>query len=176
MPTLVSLRTGTLRWFPDLAQGLPARPALLSAAELAAGAGGAPAPGARLHLSLSPGQLARRLGADVAAAAPIAAIVFPEIAPAAVSWSLDAIAPADGATRLRECVYGRSSGARATTIFAALAAGPRRAEPPRAALVDRLAARIPLFRLRLGQHAYRDGAGLWLRALPLAAARKRRVA
>src|SRR5262249_21756687 len=88
MPTLGSRRTGTLRWFPDRAHGLPERRGLLAAEELAAGAGGAPTAAARLHLSLSPGQLAGRLGAGVAAAAPIAAIVFSEIAPAATTWSL----------------------------------------------------------------------------------------
>ena len=176
LPTIVSVRTGTLRWFPSLPQGLPERPALLSAAELAAQAGAAPASAAPLHLSMSPGQLAKRLGAGVAASAPIAAIVFPEIAPSATSWSLERLSREDGTHWLRESLYGGASGLRATTVFAQLALGSRRLTPPRTTLLDRLASRVPCFRLRLGPHSYRDGAGAWLRALPLETAGKRRVA
>jgi hypothetical protein len=180
VPTLVSLRTGTLRWFPSLPQGLPERPALLNAAELAAQAGAAPvaapAAGMPLHLSLSPAQLANRLGAGVAACAPLAAIVFPEISAATSSWSLEAVSREDGASWLRESLYGIAAGPRPRTIFEEAALGPSRRQPPRLSLVDRLASRIPLFRCRLGRHAYRDGAGAWLRELPLAPARKRRIA
>ncbi len=176
VPTLVSLRTGTLRWFPSLPQGLPERPALLHAAELAAQAGATSGAGMPLHLSLSPAQLAARLGAGVAACAPIAAIVFPEISAAASSWSLEAVSREDGASRLRESLYGIAAGPRPRTVFEEAALGASRGQPPRLSLVDRLASRIPLFRCRLGRHAYRDGAGAWLRALPLEPARKRRSA
>jgi len=173
VPTLVSLRTGTLRWFPSLPVGLPERPSLLHAAELAAQAGAPPADAPPLHLTLSPAQLARRLGAGIAASAPIAAVVFPVISPNCASWSLEEISPEDGAAWLRECLYGVTTGPRARTVFEAAALGTGRGQPPRAQLADRLASRVPLFRCRLGRHAYRDGAQAWLRALPLALPKKR---
>jgi len=176
VPTLVSLRTGTLRWFPSLPQGLPERPALLHTAELAAQAGATSGVGMPLHLSLSPAQLAARLGAGVAACAPIAAIVFPEISAAASSWSLEAISREDGASRLRESLYGIAACPRLATVLEEAALGPSRGPSPRFSLADRLASRVPLFRCRLGRHAYRDGAGAWLRALPLEPASRRRSA
>ena len=176
VPTLVSLRTGTLRWFPGLPQGLPERPALLHASELEAQAGAASRDAAPLHLTLSPAQLAGRLGAGVAASAPIAAIIFPEICPTAASWSLEPVGLEDGASWLRENLYGVSTGLRSRTVFEDAALVPSRGHPQRAKLVDRLASGIPLFRCRLGRHAYRDGAEAWLRALPLEPIKGKRVA
>jgi len=177
VPTLVSLRTGTLRWFPDAARGLPERAALLSRDELAASApapGADAAAGAPLHLSLSPAQLARQLGAGLAAAAPLAAIVFPELSPATLHASLEPLTRADGLARLGESLYG--GGRPAQTLLAQTALGARPLAPPGAAALARLAARVPLFRFRLGPHAYRDGADAWLRQLPLETPRRRRVA
>ena len=172
----MSLRAGTLRWFPRLPAGLPERPSLLSASELAAQAGAAPAHPAPLHLSLSPAQLAQRLGAGLVAGARIAAIVFPEISPSLASWSLEPVSREDGAAWLRESRYGSALGPHTRTVFADAALAGRRSASSQPALADRLASRVPLFRFRLGRHAYRDGAEGWLRALPLEPARRRRVA
>jgi hypothetical protein len=176
VPTLVSLRTGTLRWFPSLPTDLPERPSLLHASELEAQAAAASGAAAPLHLYLSPAQLAGRLGAGVATSAPIAAIVFPEICSTVASWSLEPVGLEDGASWLRESLYGVSTSQRSRTVFEESALGPSRGHPSRAKLVGRLAARIPLFRCRLGRHAYRDGAEAWLRALPLEPIKRKRVA
>ncbi len=176
VPTLVSLRAGTLRWFPSLPQGFPARPALLHASELAQQIEATQDAAAPLHLTLSPGQLAQRLGAGIATSAPIAAILFPVIAPTTARWSLERVSHDEGATWLRESLYGIAADPRSRTVFEAAALAPDCGQPARATLADRLASQIPLFRFRLGRHAYRDGAEPWLRELPLELARKRRVA
>jgi hypothetical protein len=166
-PTLVSLRADTLRWFPSLQRGSRERPALLHAAELASHDGGAFSDGVVPRFGLSPAQLARRLGAEIVPAAPIAAIVFPEICPETVTWSLDIVAPGDGTARLRESLYGARSGSRPRTIFDEMVGGRSPCAQEQETLAARLAARLPLFRCRLGGLAYRDGADAWLRALPL---------
>ena len=174
VPTLVSLRTGTLRWFPGVARGLPERPALLDRAELAASPAAADLP-APLHLSLSPAQLARQLDAQLTASARLAAIVFPELSPATATGSIEPLPPEEGVARLRESLYG--GGRAPTTLFAQAALGAAAPlPPPGAEAIERLAARVPLFRFRVGPHLHRHGADAWLRRLPLEPARRRRVA
>jgi hypothetical protein len=154
VPTLVSLRDDTLQRFPNLRRGFPQRPALLHAAELESHVvSTSEDDGGPRNFALSPAQLARQFGARTARCAPIAAIVFPEVFSAADAWSIEPVAPADGATRLRECLYGARSGARSRTIFEEIGGGHSRCQDEQTALVDRLAAWLPLFRCRLGPDA-----------------------
>lgn len=166
VPTLVSLQEGTLRLFPNLQRGLPDRPARMHSGELES-----PDPDTFKEddvptvFALSPTQLARRLGVPTVSEGPIAAIVFPEIASAPDAWSLEPVAPADGATQLRRSLYGIRSRPRSRIVFEELVGGPvERMEDP-ASLVDCLADRIPLFRYRLGQDAIRGGATALVQAL-----------
>ncbi|MFI5394684.1 MAG: hypothetical protein ACHQ9S_04050 [Candidatus Binatia bacterium] len=168
VPTLVSLRDDTLRLFPSLRHGFPERPALLHAAELESHDVGAfDGDDAPRDFALSPAQLACRLGVSTVRCAPIAAIVFPDISPAADAWSIEPVAPTDGAGRLRECLYGARSGPRSRTVFEEVGGGRVLCREAQTALLDRLAAGPPLFHCRLGRDAYREGADAWLRALPL---------
>lgn len=174
VPTLVSLRAGTLQLFPNLRRDFPERPALLHAAELKSHDVGRFEDDNAPHVfALSPAQFAGRLGATTVRCAPIGVIVFPEISPTVDRWSLDRIDPTDGAARLRECLYGARTTPRFRTLFEELA-GRDRAKP--ATLVDQLAAQLPLFSCRLGPNAYRNGADAWLRALSLKLAGKAWVA
>jgi len=177
VPTLVSLRDGTLQLFPNLRRGFPKCPAWLHTAELEShDATTLEDDDAPPVFVLSPTQLARRLGVPTVRGGPIAAIVFPEICSAADVWSLEPVAPADGATRLRECLYGARSGSRSRTVFEEVVGGRVGRPAEQNTLMDRLAAGAPLFRCRLGRDAYRDGADAWLRALPLGLASGARVA
>jgi hypothetical protein len=168
VPTLVSLRDGTLRLFPNLRSGFPKCPARLHTGELesqeAAALEDDDAPPVFV---LSPAQLARRLGVPTARGAQIAAVVFPEICSAAEARSLDPVTPAEGATRLRKCLYGSRSGSRSLTVFEEIVGARLGRLGERDILLDRLAASVPLFRCRLGRDAYRVGADEWLRTLPL---------
>ncbi len=168
MPTLVSLRAGTLQLYPNLRRGFPERPTLLHTAELESLDVIAPeGDGALRDFGLSSAQLARRLGVPIVRSAPVAAIVFPEITTTIDAWSLEPVVPADGAARLRECLYGVQSSLRLRTIFEEIGGCAAGRREDQTAIVDQLAARLPLYRCRLGRDAYRDGAGAWLRALRL---------
>jgi len=171
VPTLVSIRPDTLERFPSLESSIPGGPALLHAAEIEAFAADGSSDARPLKFSLSPAQLAQQLGAGILRCAPIAAIVFPEIAPTQARWSLAPVAREDAGARLRENLYGARLGPRSRTVFEDIVDGApdRRREP--AERVDRLADRLPMFACRLGPDAYRDGADAWLRALPLEAER-----
>jgi hypothetical protein len=168
VPTLVSLRDGTLQLFPNLRRGFPTCPARLHTGELEShDAATLEDDDAPPVFALSPTQFARRLGVTAVRGGPIAAVVFPEICSAADAWSLEPVAAADGAARLRECVYGTRYGSRPRTVFEEVVGGRVGRSEERDAIMDRLAASVPLFRCRLGRDAYRDGADAWLRALPL---------
>jgi hypothetical protein len=168
MPTLVSLRDGTLQLFPHLRRGFPTCPARLHTAELESRDAATLEDGdAPPVFALSPAQLARRLGVATVRGGPIAAVVFPEISPAVDGWSLEPIGTAGGAARLRECLYGSRSGSRSRTVFEEIVGGQVGRPEERDTVIGRLAAWVPLFRCRLGRDAYCGGADAWLRALPL---------
>jgi hypothetical protein len=164
VPTVVSVREGTVRSFPAVAAGLPGNAALLTADELASTPEQAERADGRMMLT--PGQFAGQLGARLVASAPVGAVVFPEVSPDHAGCSLLPITQADAAARLREAKYGRRAGPGGSTWFHSLAGTPWPAEAQEA-LADRLAANIPGVRCLLGPDAYRDGAGAWLSALPL---------
>jgi hypothetical protein len=165
IPTVISLREPTLRTFPALADGLPADAALLAREELPVRRSSAVTPG--FPFRLSPAQFADRLGARLAACAPVAAVVFPEITQETRGLVLAPLAPEEGARRLRESLYARRSGPRQPTWFERQAGASPSAEA-QAARSDELAARVPCHRCILGPDAYRDPARAWLASLPLA--------
>ena len=55
----------------------------------------------------------------------------PRSRPAASSWSLEAVSREDGASWLRESLYGVAGGPRPRTVFEAAALGASRGQPPR---------------------------------------------
>jgi hypothetical protein len=164
IPTIVSLRSGTLERFPRLlAAGPPVeRPLLLHAAELAACAPG-PAPSAE-RLTLSPLQLARRLGAGCTPAAPVAALLFPEIDAQQRGSRLERLAADAAARAIATSRYGVRMQPRPRTVFEELVKCER-PEPRDDALVTRLAGELPCFRCRLGPDAYEQGPDALLEAL-----------
>jgi len=159
VPTLASLQDGTLQLFPILRRGLPDRPAWMHTGELES-----PDSGAFENdepptiFSLSPTQLAQRLGVPAAREGSVATVVFPEIAAATDARSIEPVAPADGAVRLRKCLYGIRSRPRPRTIFEELVGGRGAPSDDEIALIERLAAEVRFFRCRLGREALRDGA------------------
>jgi len=186
VPTMVSVREDTRRFFPRLADGLPERPYLRTAEELA----GAPPHRPRTGelFVLAPGQLASQLGSAAVASARLGAIVFPEVKPEREGWSIERLSPAEGATRLDACGYGRRTGPRDATWLRRLVrddTGGRRSDPDRSVAPSipdsspdsypdpcsprALAQRFPMVRIVLGRRAYDESALGWLSALPIAA-------
>jgi hypothetical protein len=166
VPTLVSLRPGTLSAFPGLRLAGDKRPALRHSAE--DDTPGVP-PSAR-DFSLAPRQLAARLGATCVARAAASAIVFPELVDDESAWAIDGVSEGDAATRLAACVYGSGHPAMRTVVAslgpAAAPAGERAPD-----LLARLAATTQSVRLRLGRRAYDGPADAWIGALDIARGR-----
>jgi hypothetical protein len=165
MPTLASLHEGTLQLFPILRRGLAGRPSWMRATEPESPDSGAREGDNVQTVYVSPTRLAQQLDAPTVREGPITAIVFPEIASAADVWSVDPVDPADGASRLRECLYGIRSRPRARTIFEDLVDSRADRSNDQAGLVDRLATQIPLFRCRVGRDVLHDGATTLLHAV-----------
>jgi hypothetical protein len=165
VPTVVPIREETEQRFAVLARGLPRRATLFHTGELQTPEAASLGAGARLVLS--PAQFAHQLGATTAGAAPLGAIVFPEISAEESVWSLHPVGRDDGAARLCQGLYAGRSGPREATLFHSLVGEANSAEA-QTTLARRLATETPLVRCRLGPDAYRGHARAWLRALPLA--------
>jgi hypothetical protein len=184
MPTIVMLRDGTLELFPGLARAYEAAryDRSRTLAECAPGVPrAAPRAGAGFDRpGISPAQFCRLLGARMAAAAPVRALLFPVVAPDARGLALEALS-ADAA----RAVLGRSllkpgHPTRLSALFAPCAtravpapahapahapvhapgrapvgAGPLEVAPAlEAERCARLVARVPAFAVRLGPDAY----------------------
>lgn len=166
VPTLVSVRVGTLELFPDLRRTANERPALFHSEEkreptLFDAADTYPSRG----FSLSPAQLAQRCGSGTTDCAPIAAIVFPEMDTASGDWLLEPLASDVGANQLLESRYGIRAMQQPRTIFSDLLDRREPQGDDMVTQVARLAAAAPLFRCRLGPGAYRNAAHDLLQAL-----------
>jgi hypothetical protein len=160
VPTLVSIRPGTLSTFPTLRLAADERPALRHSAEDF----GADGPASGRDFSLSPRQLAARLGATCVARAPVSVVVFPEIVDDESAWTIDTASANDVAARLAACIYG-SGHSTVRTVFAGVGHEPPPADHPAPDRLARLAATTRVVRLRLGRRAYDEPADAWLRAL-----------
>jgi hypothetical protein len=179
VPTIVSVRPDTLRFFPQLRLGPHERPLLVHTgereSEVEGAAGVSPPRRPARDFSLSPAQLARRLGSAGVPGAPLSVIVIPEISGEVATWTLDRLPASEGLARLGEVLYGtRRRGCRGTVL--ANLCGPATSRPDPAALAERLAEGVRFFRCRLGPQAFQDGAEGWLRALGLDGAGDRPLA
>lgn len=153
VPTALKVRPATVAEFPELHLGVPEieRPYLYGVDEPM------PPPEAEPResevLMLSPSQVARRLGAQRTASAPLGALVFPEVDTSSVGWSLERLAPEEVGTRIWANLFGDAARPRPATVFEELAGG--RSEPDRR-LAEEIAAAVPGFRATLGRGAYED--------------------
>jgi hypothetical protein len=166
VPTLVSVRKGTLELFPDLRRTPNERPAIFHSEENPESA--------ILHAShaapsrefgLSPAQLAQRCGCGTTGSAPIAVIVFPEMGTASGGWLLEPLAIDVGSNQLLCSRYGIRPARRPRTIFADMVGLCEPHGDEVATWVGWLSAAAPLFRCRLSPGAYRNGAADLLHAL-----------
>jgi hypothetical protein len=157
VPTMVSVRPATPGFLPRLARGVPdvERPGHLTLAEadvVLAERGELREP---RRIRLSPAQLARQLGAPLAASAVLAAVAFPEAAEDPGAFALERLAPAESARRLPGALFGVDSGKAGPTAFEHLVGASRPAGADRRGL-EALAARVPCFSLRIGSARYAD--------------------
>lgn len=171
VPTLVAIRPGTLALYPRLRRSTDERPAILHSRETPDRVGDAyEGAAAARDFSLTPAQFAQRSAARTVGAAPVAAIVFPEIDPRLTGRALVALALEDGLARLLAARYGARSANRPGTIFEA-ASGVRDGAPERSAdQALRLAAAVPMYGCVLGTGASGESAAGLLRAVGIASA------
>jgi hypothetical protein len=166
VPTLVSIRAGTLDLFPDLRRVPNERPAIFHSGESQASRNfDASYTGTSRDFGLSPAQLAQRCGSGTTGSAPIVAIVFPMIDRASDGWSLEPLAVDVGSNQLLDSRYGIRATQRPLTIFANAAGWREPHVDDVAAQVTRVSAAVPILRCRLGPDAYCSGAGALLQAL-----------
>jgi hypothetical protein len=153
VPTAVRIRPGTLIDSPELRRGLAGveRPYLHTIAELERGDSDSPADA---ELALSPAEVARRLGVERSAAAPLGALVFPEVDTNANGVALTRLGPEEVRDLLLANRYGLVSARDSATVFEELEGGPRGAP---AELAQALAEAVPGFRAVLGRDAYAPG-------------------
>lgn len=155
MPTAVKIRPPTLAQFPELQRGLPpvARPYLYTRAELKTATASEERPES-VDFALTPTQAAPRLGAGTCGAAPLGAIVFPQICAEEATWAIEPLATDDVIAGIHANLYGAASGARPATLFEQFGGGTHRAAR---ALVTSIATGVAGYRVRLGRAAYDDG-------------------
>jgi energy-coupling factor transporter ATP-binding protein EcfA2 len=157
VPTIVSVRPGSLAWLPQLARGLPdvERIGHLRRPELEAALAEHGPLAAPRRLKLSPPQLAGQLGVPLAARASLDAIVFPEAGAAPDGLALERLDRDAAGRRLAETLFGVHSGRTGPTEFERRAGAARPADADARGL-EAVAARVPCFSLRFGHERYAD--------------------
>jgi hypothetical protein len=154
MPTIVSIRSGTLERFPKLLVGLPTSPypwSLTDAEWRVERNAVGPSP-KRDHLRLSPPRFAAQLGCHVVAGGRVEAIFVCSLDSTQATRSLMPLRQSEARAALAACLYGRSASRVEPTIIEALVKGPAPADV--ATSLDALAARVKVFECRLGPDAY----------------------
>ncbi len=151
MPTAVKMRPEALAAFPEVALPDLERPYLHSVEEFERARRAVPVP--RERRSVTPAQLAARLGGAPVAAAPLGAIVLPRIDRRADGWALTGLTSAQTERGLWDNLFGRAARARPATAFEDLDGG---VPAPSREVAAVLARSVPGFRLVLGRGAYDD--------------------
>jgi hypothetical protein len=151
MPTVVRIRPPTVALFPELQRGLPPveRPYLHTIGELATAADVSRPDDQDLMLSAA--QILRQLGVGAVGAAPLGAVVFPEVRAGADGWALERLAPNEVDASLWRNLYGNPLERDVGTIFTQIESSPT---VPLRDVAASIAATVPGFRLVLGRGAY----------------------
>jgi hypothetical protein len=170
IPTVVSIRQGTIDAFPQLLARADEFPAVShidpSARRTLHGAAPIP-PSAPANLLLSPARFAGRLGAARVRRAALWAIVLPELSGDLAGWELERLPGETALARLDSCLYGVAAHRDEPTLFGGLAGHRASGLPPVGERLERLASAVPVYRCRLGRDVYGRSAAPLLRALGL---------
>jgi len=156
LPTAVKVRPPTLVEFPELLGHLPSvdRPYLYTLDELTKVDAGV-APTETTEFALNPAQLARQLGVERHGAAPLGAIVFPEVRADMIGWAADRLPPGEVGRRLSINLYGGPPGRREATVFEDVDGGR---SFPGGDVVDEIVQAVPGYSLTMCPRAYLDPA------------------
>lgn len=175
VPTVVSIRSGTRMFFPQLQRHRrPRGDSLDSDTDSGTGTDSGAGPA---DLRLIPAEFTGWVGCAHVREAPLHAIVMPERHAALDGWALERLSGEEALARLDPCRYGAACAHGAPTVLAALASavavgggavrrGPAAGGAPQS-LLRWLAADFPVYRFRIGPSLYGEPASRWLRALGL---------
>jgi hypothetical protein len=156
MPTIISIRAGTLQLFPELCRRLTASTFhyRLTLDEAARGECGPARAWGDGRFGVSPAQFCALLGVEPLASARVSALVFPRIAPDERAMTVRKLSVSEAAERLGQSVFGANPIAGAERLLAVSDDAPAAEPAVRAAGIARLAAAVPAFECRLGPDAY----------------------
>jgi hypothetical protein len=156
MPTIVTVRPGTLARFPAAGRQTYDRYRYdLTTAEAESARPGRATDDR--HRSLSPAQLCRLLGAGMTSHGVVAAVVFPRIGSAARGLALRRLGVAEAVARLPEALFAAHCAPYASEVFRPPAYRPVLDRRHLTEVWTRVAAHVPVFDCALGPHAYDDG-------------------
>ena len=149
MPTIISIRAGTLDMFPRVGQrlltgGYDLRSEFQTTV--------VSTPSGRDGTYLSPAGFCELLGVQPLGEVDAAMLVFPSITPELRGWRLEPLRPASAARRLRPVLFGVQA-RRTSDFFGGL---PLPDEATTSRLIEELTSRIPAFDCLLGPDAHAD--------------------
>jgi hypothetical protein len=170
IPTIVSIRDGTLDLFPGMRQSIENQRFTTRAtlAEARASKGQTLAPQKQGRLSLSPHQYCALLGCDPVRAAAGAVLLFPRQTGQAGELGLVRLTAHEARIRLGECLFGHISPDSLSAAFTILPGTfSRMTAPDDDALCSELANGLPAYDCVLGNNTYENdrGAGELLKLL-----------
>jgi len=156
MPTIVSIRPGTLEFFPHLhrqlvASGFNYRHTLQ---EAAATHDAVARPWRDGRFGVSPAQFCALLGVEQMGTCEISAVLFPRVVPEEPTIGLRQLGSRDAAQRLAATVFGRAAPLEQESLWDSDAEVYRHHDELLIARVEHLADRLPCFECRLGRNAH----------------------
>lgn len=154
LPTLVSIRSGTLARFPALLDDVPAHfyPWSLNDAEWRAAQRSSDFHAKQDHLRLSPGRFAAQLGSDLVAGGRLGAILVCSLDPEVANREVTRLPPHAARAVLETCLYGRGSRGEEPTVIETFVRGTAPDDTMQS--LAALASLVPVFECRLGPGAY----------------------
>ena len=156
MPTIISIRPGTLELFPRLRQQLLASTFhyRLSMEETVRAARRPARPWSDGRFGVSPAQFCALLGVEPSASCQLSALVFPQIAGDERGICLREISVTEASDRLTRALFGSAALSCDEPLLAAADETWVSDTTALAARMEQLAAAVPRFECRLGRRAY----------------------
>jgi hypothetical protein len=158
LPTLVSVRSGTLAMFPALRDQLATRSYDHSTGLREAAPDSSEIPRLATHggRSLSPGQFCELLGVTRVTQTLLTGLLFPRVSGGRGGIELEPLSPGVAAVKLGNFLLRMGRSPETRSIFDFAVDEPIARDPPLQARCRALTSRVQCFECRLGQDAYRD--------------------
>lgn len=153
MPTIVSVRPGTVAFFPSLGETIRARGFRFRFTLQEALGSDAARPSHDGHFGLSPAQLCAALNVEALGTCTAAAVVFPHIADDEQRIRVCRLDKTEAAERLTRAVFGVAAPRAMEWLFSVAGETAVGGTEPTGS-IEQLVAAVPCFECRLGRRAY----------------------